>query len=123
MFQFSALLRRSCRAIASNTGLDTRTYVRYNRIIPVLQPQHHLPPTHSAVRRLSEVLMLLPTTLCNQPGLDPMPCAHRVLCYLILRAARSNVFFAFQWRVWHPAAKSHVRSPFQISKNIRSYWI
>jgi hypothetical protein len=52
-----------------------------------------------------------------------MTSACRVLCYLILYAARSNAFFAFQWRVWRPAAKSHVRSPRQISKNIRSYWI
>jgi hypothetical protein len=111
------------RATASNTSLDTRTYVQYNRLNPVVQPEHHLPPTPPPVRRLSEGFMVLPTTRCDQRGLDPMPRACDGRCGLIPYASRSNAFFASQQRVWRPAAKSHLRRPRHISKNIRSYWI
>jgi hypothetical protein len=67
--------------------------------------------------------MVLPTTLYDQQGLDPMTSACHRLCSLILYASRSNACFASQQRVWRPAAKSQPRSPRQISKNIRSYWI
>jgi hypothetical protein len=67
--------------------------------------------------------MLLPTTRCDQQGLDPMTSACHRLCGLIPYASRSNACFASQQRIWPPAAKSHVRGPRQISKNIRSYWI
>jgi hypothetical protein len=92
-------------------------------MIPVAQPERHRPPTRSAVPRLSEGLMLLPTTPCDHVGLDPIPRACRVRRGWITYASRSNGFCACQWRVWRPAARSPVRSPRQISKNIRSYWI
>jgi hypothetical protein len=67
--------------------------------------------------------MRLPTTRCDQSGLNPMPGACDGRSGVLLYASRSNAIFACQRQLWRPAAKSQPRRPRQISKNIRSYWI
>jgi hypothetical protein len=111
------------RANASKTNLDTRTYVQYNTLSLVAQPQHHLRRRARRFVVYRRVLMRLPTTRCDQRGLDPTPPTCDGRGCLLLYAAGSNAFFAAQQRVWGPAARSQPPSPRQISKNIRSYWI
>jgi hypothetical protein len=110
------------RAIASKTSLDTRTYVLYNTLSLVAQPQRHL-------RRGSRRFVVYRRGSCCFQQLaaisrDSIPC--RVLAIGELSAPlriQIKCLFRLPTALWRPGARSQPPRPRHISKNIRSYWI